>query len=90
MIFADFEVFAYDWMLVAIDPVKKKEYVIVNSKSELEKLYREYKSDIWVTYNGRDYDQYILKAILCGFNPKRMNDWIIVEKRKGWEFSSSM
>ena len=88
MLFFDFEVFKYDFLLVAIDPIKKKEYVVVNSKTELEQLYKEYKRDIWVGFNCRDYDQYILKAILCGFNPKEMNDWIIVQDRKGWEFSS--
>lgn len=88
MIFFDFEVFKYDWLVVAIDPIKKKEYVVVNSKSELEKLYKDYKSDIWVGFNCRNYDQYILKAILCGFNPKDVNDWIIVKKRKGWEYST--
>lgn len=88
MIFADFEVFAYDWILCAVDPVERKEYTIVNNKYELETLYYKYRNDIWVTYNGRDYDQYILKAILCGFNPKEVNDWIIVKDRKGWEFSS--
>jgi DNA polymerase len=88
MIFVDFEVFAYDWLMVGVDPIKRKEFVIVNDKKELERLYQEYKNDIWVTYNGRNYDQYILKAVLLGFDPKRVNDWIIVKKRKGWEFSS--
>ena len=75
-------------MVVAIDPVARKENVIVNNKRELEQLYYSYKNDIWVGFNCRDYDQYILKAILCGFNPKEVNDWIIVKDRKGWEFSS--
>ena len=88
MIFVDTEVFIHDWMLVGVDPIKQKEYVIVNNKSELELLYKEYKKDIWVMYNGRNYDQYIIKAILLGFNPKTVNDWIIVKKRKGWEVSS--
>lgn len=88
MIFVDFEVYSHDWLMVGIDPVEKKEYIIVNDKPELEKLYKKYINDIWVTYNGRNYDQYILKAILCGFNPKEVNDWIIVKDRKGWEFSS--
>ena len=88
MIFFDFEVFKYDWLVVAIDPIEKKEYVIVNDKAKLEQLYKAHKDDIWVGYNCRDYDQYILKAILCGFNPKDVNDWIIVKDRKGWEFSS--
>ena len=88
MLFFDFEVYKYDWLIVAIDPIQKKEFVVVNNKRELEKLYNEYRNDIWVGYNCRDYDQYILKAILLNFNPKEVNDWIIVKDRKGWEFSS--
>lgn len=88
ILFFDFEVFKYDWLVVAIDPINKSEYVIVNDKSKLEELYRKYKNDIWVGYNCRNYDQYIVKAILCGFNPKDVNDWIIVKDRKGWEYSS--
>lgn len=88
MLFFDFEVFKYDWLVVAIDPIEQREFVIVNNKVELEKLYKEYKNDIWVGYNCRNYDQYILKGILLGFNPKKINDWIIVKQRKGWEFSS--
>lgn len=88
MLFFDFEVFKYDWLVVAIDPVEKKEFVIVNDKSKLEHLYKQYQRDIWVGYNCRNYDQYILKGIILGFDPKKVNDWIIVKGRKGFEFSS--
>ena len=88
MIFYDFEVFKYDWLVVAIDVVNQKEHVIVNDTERLEQLYCEHKQDIWVGFNSRHYDQYILKGILAGFNPKRINDWIIVKHRAGWEFSS--
>lgn len=88
ILFFDFEVFKYDWLVVALDPVNQKEYIVVNDKSKLEQLYKSYKNDIWVGYNCRNYDQYILKGILCGFDPKKINDWIIVKDRKGWEFSS--
>lgn len=88
MIFFDFEVFKFDWLVVAIDPVNKKEHVIVNNRKQLEELYSHYKRDVWVGYNCRNYDQYILKGIMLGFDPKRINDWIIVKNRKGWEFSS--
>ena len=88
MIFFDFEVFKFDWLVVAIDTVNKKEHVIVNNRKQLEELYSHYKRDIWVGYNCRNYDQYILKGIMLGFDPKRINDWIIVKNRKGWEFSS--
>ena len=88
MLFFDFEVYKHDWLVVAIDPVERKEFVIVNDRKKLEELYGHYKRDIWVGYNCRNYDQYILKGILLGFDPKRINDWIIVKGRKGWEFSS--
>lgn len=88
ILFVDFEVFLYDWLIVGIDPIEQKEYVIVNDKSKLESLYKKYKQDIWVGYNIRNYDQYILKAIISGFDPKAVNDWIIVKQRKGWEYSS--
>jgi len=88
VLFFDFEVFKHDWLVVAIDPINKKENVIVNDRKKLEELYSHYKRDIWVGYNCRNYDQYILKGIVLGFDPKRINDWIIVKGRKGWEFSS--
>lgn len=88
ILFFDFEVFKHDWLVVAIDPINKKEHVIVNNRKQLEELYTQYKRDIWVGYNCRNYDQYILKGIMIGFDPKRINDWIIVKGRKGWEFSS--
>lgn len=88
MIFVDFEVFSNNWMLVGIDPFNRREYVLVDDREALEQMYREYKNDIFVGYNIRNYDQWIFKAILCGFNPKEVNDWIIVKDRKGHEFSS--
>lgn len=88
MIFYDFEVFAYDWLMVGIDPMKQKEYVIVNDPVYLDNIYREYKNDIWCGYNSRAYDQWILKGILSGFDPKEINDFIIIQKKKGHEFSS--
>lgn len=88
MIFYDFEVFKFDWLVVLIDPGKQEEVVIVNDKEKLESYYSKNKSDIWVGFNSRHYDQWILKGILAGFDPKRINDFIIIENRPGWAFSS--
>ena len=88
MIFYDFEVFKYDWLAVFIDVTSKKEYVIINNPDELKALYEANRKDIWVGFNNRHYDQYIMKGILLGLDPKRINDWIIVEGREGWQFSS--
>lgn len=86
--FYDFEVFKYDWLVVVINPFERTEKVIVNSADELSALYNQHKGEIWVGYNNKWYDQYIFKAILCGFNPKMVNDWIIKDKNPGWTYSS--
>lgn len=88
LLFYDFEVFKYDWLVVVMDMSAKKTHVIINSPEELEALYKENIKEIWVGFNSRHYDQYILKAILCGFDPKKVNDYIITKGNPGWKFSS--
>lgn len=88
MLFYDFEVFKYDWLAVFYDMTKREEIVIINDDAALEGLYEENKNDIWAGFNNRHYDQYIFKGNLCGFNPKVINDFIIVKKKEGWQFSS--
>lgn len=88
--FYDFEVFIKDWLVVIINPYEKTEAVIVNDKEQLEKYYEAHKNEIWVGYNNRRYDQYILKAILCKFDPKKVSDYLIVENKPGWQYSSLM
>lgn len=91
MIFYDFEVFEKDWLVVMIsvdlDKRTQKEYIICNNEEELKTFYENNKNDIWIGYNSKNYDQYILKGILCGFNPKEISDYIIVKGKHGWEFS---
>lgn len=86
--FYDFEVFKHDWMVVVINPVAHDERVIINDADALTALYEEHKREIWVGYNNIHYDQFIFKGILCGFDPKAINDFIIVEGHKGWQYSS--
>lgn len=88
LLFYDFEVFKYDWLVVVMDMTAKKTHVIINSPEELEALYKANLKEIWVGFNSRHYDQYILKAILCGFDPKKVNDYIITKGNPGWKFSS--
>ena len=86
--FYDFEVFKEDWLVVIINPVDKTENIIINDKEKLEAYYEAHKEEIWIGYNNRRYDQYIMKGILCGFNPKEINDFIIVENKMGWQYSN--
>lgn len=89
MLFYDFEVFKYDWLVVVIDVTRKKEHVIINNPDELKALYEANKNDIWVGFNNRHYDQYIMKGILLGMNPKKINDFIVVQGGEGWQFSNA-
>lgn len=86
--FYDFEVFKHDWMVVVINPVTHDERVIINDADALTTLYEGHKREIWVGYNNLHYDQFIFKGILCGFDPKAINDFIITEGHKGWQYSS--
>ena len=88
MLFYDFEVFKEDWLVVIVDTNREEIHEIINDRAALDKVYQANKNNIWIGYNSRRYDQYILKAILCGFNPKAINDFMIVEGKGGWEFSS--
>ena len=90
MLFYDFEVFKYDWLVVVKDTSTRTTYEIVNSRDELNVLYEKCKKDIWCGFNSRHYDQYILKAILCGFDPKKVSDYIIMKGNPGWKFAPTM
>ena len=87
MIFYDFEVFKYDWLVVFIDTDKKTTFHIINDPEALRKLYEANVKNIWVGFNNEHYDKYIFKAILLGMNPKEINDKIIVEGLDGWQIS---
>ena len=85
--FYDFEVVKYDWLVVIINPVTRTKTEIVNDKNQLEDYYNNHKDEIWIGYNSRGYDQYILKGILGGFDPYKITKHIIIEKKSGYSFS---
>mgnify|MGYP004698415977 FL=1 len=81
----DFEVFRYDFVFVALD-IETNVYTIINNDAEsLTDFYNRHKKDIWIGYNCKNYDKYILQAILNGINPKLVNDYIITAGGNGWE-----
>lgn len=86
LLFFDFEVYLFDWLIVIIDYNTKQKKVIVNDRDELIKTYNKFKNDIWIGYNSRQYDQFILKAIILGMNPKEVNDKLI-NGTKGFQIS---
>lgn len=90
MLFYDFEVFEYDWLVVICDTDTEKTHVIVNNRDKLKWIYEKNVNNIWIGYNSKHYDQWILKGLLLDFNPKAINDFIIVEKQAGYKYSNMM
>lgn len=87
--FYDFEVFRFDWCVTIINPVENMRVVVANDFKALKKYYDDHCEQIWVGYNSRNYDVYILKSILLGMNPKKVNDDLIVRGMKGWQISQN-
>ena len=78
--FFDFEVYAHDWLLVLVRYKDDKEIIFHNSLlNDVQDFLDEYRP-ILLGHNAKYYDQYILKAVLSGFNEeeiKEVNDYII-------------
>lgn len=88
IIFYDFEVTKFDWMVTFIDMEKQEITQIVNDFILLNTFYEENKTRIFVGCNNHHYDDWIFKGIICGFNPYDINEWIITEGKAGWMFSN--
>ncbi len=80
----DFEVFYKDWLVVIINYESKEKTIIINDAEKLQKFYNQHKDDIWVGYNSRNYDQFILKGILDGLDPYKITLELINENKKGY------
>lgn len=86
--FYDFEVVEYNWLVVMINPITREKVKIWDDPERFRKYFEAHQGDIWIGYNNRRYDQYIAKGILLDMNPKKINDWIIVAGRDGWQYST--
>ena len=85
--FIDYEVTTYDWLCVIINPITKTKTEIVNNVEQLQDYYDKYKNEIFIGYNIRGYDQYIMKGLLLGMQPQKINDFIIKEHNRGYQYS---
>ena len=96
LIFYDFEVFPHFWCVTcAVLGGENKVHQFSSeydkrhkNKKELCEFYEEHSGDIWIGYNNKAYDQWVMKAILAGFGAWQMNIWLIDMGKNGWEFSS--
>ena len=82
----DCEVFKYDWIVVFKDN-KTGTYTVIHNDNEALKMAIN-NDDIYIGFNSKHYDQYIIKAIAADFIPeelKQLNDYIIAGGQ-GWEY----
>ena len=88
MVFYDFEVFKYDWMVTLIDMSAQTVDVIENDQPAILDYYYDHKGSIWVGCNNHHYDDWILKGLLCDFDPYDINEHIITKGLAGWKYSN--
>ena len=73
----DWEVFKHDNMVTIINLMQQTTHSFVNDLDGFRQFYAAHVGDIWVGHNARNYDQYITKAAVCGFDLKAVSDYII-------------
>jgi len=81
----DCEVFAHDW-LVTLKDKETGQYTCIWNDNEALRMALD-NSRIYVGFNSKHYDQFIIKAICADFTPeeiKRVNDFII-GGGQGWQ-----
>lgn len=86
MIIYDTEVFVKDWLFIAWDLTTKKFTTIKNDKNAFKKFYDNHKFSIWAGYNSKNYDQYIVKALLTTHDPYIVSQYI-VKGEQGFNYS---
>ncbi len=81
----DCEVFAHDWLVTMKDKTTGRYTCVWNDNEALKATISD--SHIYVGFNSKHYDQYIIKAIGGGLSPgeiKQVNDFI-VGGGQGWQ-----
>ncbi|WMT79958.1 hypothetical protein [Terrisporobacter mayombei] len=78
-IIIDFEVLSKGgfWMCCMKDYKTEKEHIIINNRDEFLRVFNKNKDSVWVGYNIKGYDQWIMKAIIAGIDPGIISEKII-------------
>ena len=85
----DVEVFAYDWIVVARTPEDGSPHTVIHNSNEQLRQFIHKNDPLFGGFNNKHYDDFIVKAIYHGADNatvKRLNDFIIVKKQRGWDF----
>lgn len=91
-IIVDFEVLsnANFWMCCMKDYKSGNEHTIINNRDELLRVYNKNKDHIWIGYNIKGYDQWVLKAIVAGIDPCKVSKAIIEDGIQPWKVSPAL
>ena len=84
----DIEVFKEDWLFVAKKP-HDTEYVIIHNDNHALREFIDQPNILLGGFNNKHYDDGIIHAMYYGadnITVKNMNDFIIRDKRRWWEF----
>ena len=91
-IIIDFEVLsnAGFWMCCMKDFKTGNEHTIINDRKELLRVFNKNKDSVWVGYNIKGYDQWIMKSIIAGIDPCMVSSRIINDNMNGWQVHPSL
>lgn len=91
-IIIDFEVLskAGFWMCCMKDYKTEKEHIIINNREEFLRVFNKNKDSIWVGYNIKGYDQWIMKAIIAGIDPCIISDKLIEQNISPYQIDRNL
>ena len=91
-IIIDFEVLSKCgfWMCCMKDYKTEKEHIIINNREELIRVFNKNKDSIWVGYNIRGYDQWIMKSIIAGIDPCMISDKLIEQNMSPYQIDRNL
>ena len=91
-IIIDFEVLsdANFWMCCMKDCKSGAEHTIVNDRDELIRVYNKNKEHVFIGYNIKGYDQWILKSIIAGLDPCKISKALIENDISPWKIDPAL
>ncbi|MGL4911491.1 MAG: hypothetical protein ACRC3Y_03585 [Romboutsia sp.] len=91
-IIIDFEVLSKCgfWMCCMKDYKTQREHIIINNRDEFLRVYNKNRDSIWVGYNIKGYDQWIMKSIIAGLDPCKTSDKLIESNISPWKIDRSL
>ena len=78
------------WMCCMKDYKTKAEHTIVNDRDEFLRVFNKNRNSIWVGYNIKGYDQWIMKSLIANLDPCVVSDKLIEEHISPWQIDRNL